>query len=638
MGCRVGRSQFRTRRSLRKLVILRSNRIPERGAYQLQPQSQADAALPKPLHAAPRASEKPCKRRRLRDVVEDEPDAGQGRRFDTNQTGGREAITGRPKPGSSSVLLFYQYVEPPWSSEQHKTAIEWAKESGARRQLSGRMRVAREGFNCTLTGTAQNIRRWCRDLRAFSPFFIDTEFKIEDGLPKQTGWASLDVIQAEELVVYGLAGDKAPPLSKGGTHLEPHDYHAKLQEPGTVVVDVRNSYEADIGRFAVERGADYINPQMRRSTDWPSWLRQPETQEKLKGKQVMMFCTGGIRCERASSLLNHQMGDQLRGVYQLQGGIDKYLKTFPDGGHWVGKNYTFDKRREQEAESRRAVISACLACGQPWDDYRQQRRCATCGVPVLVCASCASLSQCEALQCKLCAEQGIVNKGQYRREEKRRNEEAGKEVLSLLEHGSSRASGSPGASHVRGAPAHCTRLFISHLNAQAVDEATMLEAFPGVTHIQWLKDKDTGRFYGSCFVEMRTPGEAANAVKRNGTALLGKRVKVKYAPMDRTDRWPPYGSAVGRGGPNTNGPGPPPFPKCRKFFVRGVAEGVQDGEVRRFFLPSVVTATRWMTHRDSGKFRGCGHVEFASPEDAQAAAARHGTALAGKVLSLDWAT
>merc|ERR1719409_1335667 len=105
----------------------------------------------------------------------------------------------------------------------------------------------------------------------------------------------------------------------------------------------------------------------------------------------------------------------------------------------------------------------------------------------------------------------------------------------------------------------------------------MVEAFSGVTHIQWLKDKDTGKFYGSCFLEMATAEDAERAVTLNDTELFGRWVKVKYAPLSgpAAGRWPPYGSEVGKmggAGPDSEKIGPPPFPKCRKFFVRDIAE------------------------------------------------------------------
>ena len=108
------------------------------------------------------------------------------------------------------------------------------------------------------------------------------------------------------------------------------------------MVDVRNRYGVDIGRFdgqekGAGEGATYIDPKMRKSTDFVPWLAKEETKAALEGKNVLMYCTGGVRCERASVLLKQQVGDSVAGVFQLQGGIEKYLKEFPDGGFWQGK-------------------------------------------------------------------------------------------------------------------------------------------------------------------------------------------------------------------------------------------------------------------------------------------------------------
>ena len=186
------------------------------------------------------------------------------------------------------------------------------------------------------------------------------------------------------------------------------------------MIDVRNGYEIDIGHFGGARcAAVHVNPAMRVSTDFPIWAASPDTQAMLEGKQVLMYCTGGIRCERASGLI-HELGVQTRGVYQLEGGIEKYLQVFPDGGLWQGRNFAFDKRgnipRSTTAESAAAdavvgVGSTCCACGTAWHEYRGRRKCAgvpanqsaRCGVPVLVCDSCLSAqTPAQSLRCPLC--------------------------------------------------------------------------------------------------------------------------------------------------------------------------------------------------------------------------------------------
>lgn len=195
-----------------------------------------------------------------------------------------------------SLILFYQYVEPPWSVANHRKALTWAEQTGKRLGLGGRMRIAREGFNCTLTGTYDAARSWCDELRAFCPeFFSETEFKITDFLPKKHMFSKLHCFSVDELVNYGFNKNNIPPpLSEAGSHLEPEEYHEKMREQDTVIIDVRNHYEAAIGHFQPpEGGAKLIDPMMRKSTEFPCWLDKPETKEQLKGKQVLMYCTGG---------------------------------------------------------------------------------------------------------------------------------------------------------------------------------------------------------------------------------------------------------------------------------------------------------------------------------------------------------
>merc|ERR1712226_1221531 len=148
-------------------------------------------------------------------------------------------------------------------------------------------------------------------------------------------------------------------------------------------------------------GAGLIDPQMRNSIEFPKWLNDPATQKKLNGKKVLMYCTGGIRCERATALLNQMSAvkpDELKpkAVYELRGGIERYMKTFPQGGFWKGKNYLFDRRMEQlpqgksEATVETETNSCCCLCLQKWTVYRGKFKCSQglCGVPVIVCDSC----------------------------------------------------------------------------------------------------------------------------------------------------------------------------------------------------------------------------------------------------------
>ena len=98
-----------------------------------------------------------------------------------------------------------------------------------------------------------------------------------------------------------------------------------------------------------------------------------------------MYCTGGVRCERASAFIRNK---GVENVFQLEGGIHRYLEAFPeDGGHWVGKNYTFDKRFSHGAEQAE-VISSCVYCEKPWDRYQAGKKCMKCSMEVIFCRDC----------------------------------------------------------------------------------------------------------------------------------------------------------------------------------------------------------------------------------------------------------
>ena len=194
-----------------------------------------------------------------------------------------------------TILLMYQYKEPVWTKQEHKKALKKIIELGQKHRIAGRGRVAPEGVNFTLSGMPQDVRDFCYSLRAWDQLFHETDFKLTDWIPRNKLFKSLSIRKTEELVAYGLAGDKAPSLQKfAGTHLEADEYHKAMMETDTVIVDVRNAYESSIGGFRPpEGGAELIDPKMRNSIEFPKWLNDPETQERLNGKNVLMYCTGG---------------------------------------------------------------------------------------------------------------------------------------------------------------------------------------------------------------------------------------------------------------------------------------------------------------------------------------------------------
>lgn len=484
-----------------------------------------------------------------------------------------------------------EYVEPKWSEQQHREALRQVNAIGREHGVCGRGRCAAEGLNCTLTGSAAGVRGFCNGLRAWKPeLFNETDFKLTDGVAPKHGFKALTIRKTDELVAYGLAGDDAPELRRSSArHVEADEYHEMMTKPDTVIIDVRNAYESAIGHFAPpEGGATLIDPKMRNSHEFPKWLNAPETQQQLQGKKVMMYCTGGIRCERASALLDAMTrtsdgGFGVEDVVMVRGGIERYMKTYPSGGYWKGKNYLFDRRLEQLPESKSAaalaadVESWCCVCRAPCAAYRGQFECAgvlpmpigKCGVPVIVCKGCALTNpDAAALRCPLC-EEG------YAPPTKKPDMASTKRKLAELAAASGDAPPAPSLPSAptskkarRDAKASAEpscRLFVGNLpfvvcfgalrDALAGDDgdAAVGPFLPGgaggpsVLRVQWLSDHSSKLFYGSAFVQMATLDAAKELVAR--AAAPPEPAAKPGAPLTRKQR---KRAKAGKG-PNTKG-------------------------------------------------------------------------------------
>lgn len=311
--------------------------------------------------------------------------------------------------GNGTILLFYGYVVPSWTYEEHDAAMEFARESLTRNGCTGRLRCAAEGFNGTLTGPHDGIRAFTRELAEWAPqHFGKTDFKYVDNLPDHVMEKELKVFPVSELVTYGFGRNAAADIRAGGKHLKPSEYHEAMSHPNAIMIDVRNFNESIIGKFAPPN-IPVLDPQMRRSTEFPKWV--DDNLPKLQGKKVLMYCTGGIRCERASAYLVEK---GLTDVNQLEGGIHRYLEEYvEDGGHWIGSNYTFDKRFSHGAKNAQ-VIGKCVLCGVPWERYAARKKCKWCRMEVLVCRTCDRAAKAkgekkvpidkERLVCPLCVD------------------------------------------------------------------------------------------------------------------------------------------------------------------------------------------------------------------------------------------
>lgn len=223
-----------------------------------------------------------------------------------------------------TVLLYYKYVrlDNPEAVARHQ------RELCASLGLSGRILLGREGINGTVAGTDQSTIRYQEALKGL-PEFSDIVFKISfaDTRP----FRRMEIKVRSEIVTLG-AGDGLDPTQESAPHLTPAEWKRMIEEEDVVLFDVRNRYETEVGHF---KGA--ITPPIENFRELPQVLPQ---YEELKDKTVLMYCTGGIRCEKASVLFRRA---GFKRVFQLQGGIVTYGEQIGDA-HWEGDCFVFDNR------------------------------------------------------------------------------------------------------------------------------------------------------------------------------------------------------------------------------------------------------------------------------------------------------
>ena len=216
------------------------------------------------------------------------------------------------------------------------------------------------------------------------------------------------------------------------------------------------------------------------------------------------------------------------------------------------------------------------------------------------------------------------------------------ETTDLPEHGLNHGKGKP----CPGNPQGVTRVFLGNLPF-TVDETSLTDFLKNITHIKWITDKETGKFYGSAFVEFGTPLSAASAVAKSGEQLLGRPVKVNYAPARVGDLWPPAKKVIsGNQGMTTGGQAGGKGVRamsakpdhCTKLFIGNLSYDIDDDSIAKFFaaVDAEVKAVRWIHHKDSGDFKGVGFIEFWNEEACERAASLNGKDLLGRPIRIDW--
>jgi UPF0176 protein len=249
------------------------------------------------------------------------------------------------------VLLFYKYVNvlnPEQIVHQH---LDWCLNN----EIKGRVFFSEEGVNGTVSGATESIEKYKSHLRSY-PQFSDLWFKEDD--TAECAFKKMHVRLKNEIVRGNLTDVS---IENGGKRLNPEElldfYNAGKD---FIIIDARNWYESKIGKF---RNA--ITPQIKNFREWKKVV--DKDLQKYKNKTVVTYCTGGIRCEKASA---YMVENGFKDVYQLDGGIFNFIKKFPDT-YWQGGMFVFDERRVVNPNTKDELkyVAGCHFCGKPTSYY-----------------------------------------------------------------------------------------------------------------------------------------------------------------------------------------------------------------------------------------------------------------------------
>lgn len=282
-----------------------------------------------------------------------------GFKFGTHGTGFPEETLPKERWSMNApyeILLYYKYshIEDP---EAYAAAH---RELCRKLELKGRIIIAEEGLNGTVSGLEEHCALYRKALDE-DPLTSGIAWKIDPS--EGHVFPKMSIKVREEVVTLGLGEENFSPEDLTATHLKPAEWRDAMKEENIVLLDARNDYEWEVGRF---EGA--ILPKLPSFRDFPKWIR--DHREELEGKKILTYCTGGIRCEKFSGFLLKQ---GLKNVYQLEGGIVTYGKD-PEvkGEGYEGECYVFDERLTVPVNRTEGakLISSCGRCGVPSIRYR----------------------------------------------------------------------------------------------------------------------------------------------------------------------------------------------------------------------------------------------------------------------------
>ena len=254
--------------------------------------------------------------------------------------------------------------------------------------VMGRIYVAHEGINGQISVPTENVDRFRETLYSISFLNgIRLNLAVEDD---GKSFFKLKILVRKKVVADGL-DDASFDVTNSGVHLSAADFNTLAEDPNTVIVDMRNHYESEVGHFknAICSDVDTFRDSL------------PIVEEMLsdkKDKNLVMYCTGGIRCEKASAWMKHR---GFKKVFQLNGGIIEYarqVKAQNLENKFLGKNFVFDERLGERISND--IISNCHQCGKPCDDHTNCKN-DGCHLLFIQCKECAAeFNGCCSVECK----------------------------------------------------------------------------------------------------------------------------------------------------------------------------------------------------------------------------------------------
>jgi len=278
---------------------------------------------------------------------------------------------------------FYKYVKIVNPKKiRDDLYLNWSK-----LEIFGRIYISKEGINAQLSCPIHNWKNFIKDLNRINIF---KDISIKEAIVDGQSFYKLTIKVRDEIVSYGLQKNQYD-MKKTGKHINSHEFNKKIENDNTILIDMRNYYESEVGRFK-----SAIIPDQETSKQL-----LPQVKKILKGKEnneILMYCTGGIRCEKASSYLIKQ---GFKNVKQLKGGIIQYAhdqKKYNFKSNFIGKNFVFDRRMSERITND--VIGKCHICNKPADNHVDCKN-DSCHILFIQCEECnKKFKGCCSKECK----------------------------------------------------------------------------------------------------------------------------------------------------------------------------------------------------------------------------------------------